>query len=787
MIKLLTKIGLVAGIAYSALAVVLCGHVVNAQEPAMKEHISTHIVSKQGSEAATTGGGGKVVAGAEASIVREIASAVILPGSAHDDLWVHPNLVTIPGNPIQFELALRSTDRRGGDRHTVFNYFRTDDDFGHLHPIDDPTSPAWELMGLTPEDFRLPTDGSVELPEGEWHWARNAAFINSSTIVYPFLTRNGNRRSVRTVVSRKQGEKWAPLYVSNALANDAGRGLLEPQIVQQQHRLFMTMRAEDGFGYVSVSADNGRSWSEPQAWRWDNGEKIPMHTTMTKLLSHSDGMLLVYTRIREDNRDVFRSRAPLHCADVDPRTLSLRRPTERVIIPNRGLPVGNFWVWPIDQTRSYVCATEWPRDGRAANGDTWLAKIYWKRPNQRMSPNGHRRVGSEESSKPKGIQWGNPLCTSFVTVYDWNDRRLISDAPALVKLPDGTLLCAVELWSRDGFKGADRLAEELYGQNRCLIFGSTDGGATWQERSRLPFATGKFLLHEGTLYFIGSGIEWQGLYITRSSDGGQTWDDPVLLREGKVYAASTGWVVRDGTLYWAADDMSPSVKDRAVFAFSCDLSRDPLDVASWTFSNDERHPGLPQSFGRGGHNGGKWLEPNVVDVGGKLLVIVRVRTSQGKVDANVPNVAAVCDLENDGNGELKLSFSHYYPFPGGQNQFHIVRDKQAKLFWMTSNQVTGMAEHCYRGWGKERRFLMLHYSRDAQNWFPAGVLAMWRKETQSFNYCTPVIDGTDLLFVSRTSQDATNQHDNDCITFHRLQDFRKTAVDLQPEPTRRKQ
>jgi hypothetical protein len=90
------------------------------------------------------------------------------------------------------------------------------------------------------------------------------------------------------------------------------------------------------------------------------------------------------------------------------------------------------------------------------------------------------------------------------------------------------------------------------------------------------------------------------------------------------------------------------------------------------------------------------------------------------------------------------------------------------------------ATETYRGWGKERRFLMLHYSRDAQNWFPAGVLAMWRKETQAFNYCTPLIDGNDLLFVSRTSRDAANQHDNDCITFHRHENFRKTAVDLQP-------
>ena len=120
-----------------------------------------------------------------------------------------------------------------------------------------------------------------------------------------------------------------------------------------------------------------------------------------------------------------------------------------------------------------------------------------------------------------------------------------------------------------------------------------------------------------------------------------------------MYAASTGWAVRDETLYWAADDMHPSVNRRAVFAFSCDLRRDPLDPASWRFSNNERHPGLPQSFGRGPHNGGKWLEPNVVNVDGKLLVIVRVRASAGAVDGVVPNVGAVCDLTDD-DGQTSL-------------------------------------------------------------------------------------------------------------------------------------
>jgi hypothetical protein len=109
-----------------------------------------------------------IVDGAEDSIIREIASGVIIPGRAHEDLWVHPNLVTIPGNPIQMELALRSTDRRGSDKHTVFSCFRTGDDFGTLYPIDDPVPSAWARIGLTPTDFDQSADGVPLLPEGEW-------------------------------------------------------------------------------------------------------------------------------------------------------------------------------------------------------------------------------------------------------------------------------------------------------------------------------------------------------------------------------------------------------------------------------------------------------------------------------------------------------------------------------------------------------------------------------------------------------------------------------------------
>jgi hypothetical protein len=76
---------------------------------------------------------------------------------------------------------------------------------------------------------------------------------------------------------------------------------------------------------------------------------------------------------------------------------------------------------------------------------------------------------------------------------------------------------------------------------------------------------------------------------------------------------------------------------------------------------------------------------------------------------------------------------------------------------------------------------MLLYSLDALNWFQAGCIAIARKLRQSFMYACPLIDGDDLLILSRTSHDARDQHDADLSTFHRVSDFRSLALDIHPE------
>lgn len=91
-----------------------------------------------------------------------------------------------------------------------------------------------------------------------------------------------------------------------------------------------------------------------------------------------------------------------------------------------------------------------------------------------------------------------------------------------------------------------------------------------------------------------------------------------------------------------------------------------------------------------------------------------------------------------------------------------------------------MRETGYTGGpGNERRRLYLHYSIDALNWFPAGCVARWQDSVaRSFMYPSAVIDGDDLVVLSRTSRDSGDQHDADLCTVHRISDFRSLAMDL---------
>jgi hypothetical protein len=200
----------------------------------------------------------------------------------------------------------------------------------------------------------------------------------------------GRPRAVCGVISEFDGERLRIRSVGPPLEHPHGRGLLEPSVTRHQGRFLLTIRAEDNRGYVSVSED-GLHYQPHQPWQWEDGEPLEMSTTQQHWLTHSQGLFLVYTRRDASNANVTRWRSPLWLAQVNPRTLRLRRETERVVLPlmgdgindpDRVALMGNFHVTTVSAHESWVTVGEWHPRNLALGGDVLLARIQWGEPNE---------------------------------------------------------------------------------------------------------------------------------------------------------------------------------------------------------------------------------------------------------------------------------------------------------------------------------------------------------------------------------------------------------------------
>lgn len=170
------------------------------------------------------------------------------------------------------------------------------------------------------------------------------------------------------------------------LTIDIARGLYEPSLTYYNGKYYLTMR-NDSTGYYAVS-DDGLNFSVPKIWRFDNGQEVGSYNTQQHWVTHRDGLFLVYTRRDANNTNVVRSRAPLFMAQVDTKKMVLLKNTERILIPNRGAPLGNFGVTNINKDETWVTVAEGMRKNRTeqmkqgANGNVFAARLLWNKPNK---------------------------------------------------------------------------------------------------------------------------------------------------------------------------------------------------------------------------------------------------------------------------------------------------------------------------------------------------------------------------------------------------------------------
>ncbi|MGC9353803.1 MAG: sialidase family protein [Mariniphaga sp.] len=166
--------------------------------------------------------------------------------------------------------------------------------------------------------------------------------------------------------------------------NDDTRGLGEPSLTRFNGAFFMTIR-NDEKGFVARSKD-GLHFEKYVPWTFDDGSALGNYNTQQHWVTHSNGLFLVYTRRGANNDHVFRHRAPLFIAQVDPEKMCVIRETEQILVPERGARLGNFGVTDVSENETWVTVSEWMQphgvDKYGSDGSVFVARIHWNSPNK---------------------------------------------------------------------------------------------------------------------------------------------------------------------------------------------------------------------------------------------------------------------------------------------------------------------------------------------------------------------------------------------------------------------
>ncbi len=266
---------------------------------------------------------------------------------------------------------------------------------------------AWKTVDLPADPkFQCAGSGSVQ---------RVDLLGGDMLIPIYFKEPTANQYSVTVCRCRFDGRTLEYVEHGNELTIPVKRGLYEPSITRFQGRYYLTMRNDD-HGYVSVS-DDGLTFSPQRRWTFDDGSDLGNYNTQQHWVTHGDGLFLVYTRRGADNDHVFRHRAPLFIARVDPDKLHVIRDTEQVLVPERGARLGNFGVVDVSPDETWVTVTEWMQpagvEKHGSDNSIFVAKLKWNRPNQIVS-----RTGSQSSQT---TSWDN-IMSYFTPPQPWQDK-----------------------------------------------------------------------------------------------------------------------------------------------------------------------------------------------------------------------------------------------------------------------------------------------------------------------------------------------------------------------------
>lgn len=206
-------------------------------------------------------------------------------------------------------------------------------------------------------------------------------FLENGEVLLPVRYRaNPKTRQYTTVVARCRFDGETLTYVEHGseLTFAGKRGLYEPSVTSFGGKFYLTMRADES-AFVSVS-DDGLNYTPPLEWKYDDGKVLGSYNTQQHWITHGDTLWLIYTRRGASNDHVFRHRAPIFIAQVDPKKLCVLRATEQVLMPETGVDLGGgFAALNVNATETWVISTEmaFPEGRKDEDNRIRMARIIW--------------------------------------------------------------------------------------------------------------------------------------------------------------------------------------------------------------------------------------------------------------------------------------------------------------------------------------------------------------------------------------------------------------------------
>ena len=245
------------------------------------------------------------------------------------------------------------------------------------YAVYDPTSNKWSNMRTVDMPTRDHSGATIIAPNAG---CNQPVLLSNGNLLIPIrYQRQADWRNYVTIVAECvfDGDGLRYIRHGSELTHPIGRGLYEPSLTEFNGEYFLALRADED-AFVARSSD-GTQFSDPVAWRFDDGKSLGSYNTQQHWISRPDALYLIYTRIATGNAHILRRRAPLFIARVCPKSMRVIRSTERVLIPDNGWTLGNFGVFSLGEHETIVITSE----GIPAKRNSWAdnrviqARIIW--------------------------------------------------------------------------------------------------------------------------------------------------------------------------------------------------------------------------------------------------------------------------------------------------------------------------------------------------------------------------------------------------------------------------